>query len=108
MKLLSLILALSITLLALIPCAETSSCADEKECQESRSNSCDASSEHETGDFCTPFCVMSCCISGIVISADQYNFTLPDLQIHIDFPSLENSPGAFFSHSIWQPPKSLC
>lgn len=114
MKVFSSILALYMMVLFMTPCSDTY----EKQTVRFQEYSTEITHEHnhdsynhdhsETKDFCTPFCLCSCCgtVSGIVLQWNTHNFN------HVKpfelFKTKEFYKSTFIPRyfgEIWQPPK---
>jgi len=100
MKTITVILAMLILGLSMLPCTDGHTC--EEEAGTSFASNHDHSQDEN--DLCSPFCVCACCGS---------IFTLEDLPIYDDLPALENITYRFhysflyafsFINNIWRPP----
>ena len=65
------------------------------------------SNHHKDNDFCSPFCVCSCCSSQIFVYNSTYNFNFSTVKTLIDktIPEYKSILASNFYGSIWQPPQ---
>jgi len=104
MRLLTYILSLYILVLMVIPCLdapEFSGCGNVHLTQKT----INTTQELPDVDFCSPFCVCSCCVSSIsnqeVLHID---FTCNSFS-PVQYPKYTSAFSSFNFASIWQPPK---
>lgn len=99
---LKFLLSLYFLVLSCLPCADA---------EAMDFNDCTVSEHHSDGthhdDFCSPFCICSCC--GSVVFSQQNPVFLD--AVHLPVISENKIPGydsvfiSSFFHNIWQPPK---
>jgi hypothetical protein len=104
-KVIQLLFALHVLFLAVYPCSDKETCIDEMKTGITFIDN--GSHDHNTSeqDFCTPFCICSCCaahiqvnqVSDISIATLVHNTKLATF--YFQRPLLNNAK------SIWQPPK---
>ena len=105
MKSITFILALYLVSLAAFPCSDSKSCADEKKQGVAITVTGDHNHSGNEKDFCSPFCICSCCsvnvqvnnIQGVTFAISPANGKLNTL--YSETPPLQNA------ESIWQPPR---
>jgi hypothetical protein len=103
MKILSTIFALIIAVQVCIPCS------DGDACQSPGGGSVVSVSNHEHSpleeDFCSPFCICSCCSVKMSQPAPfHFDAFLPDYS-DVNFPFIHTSVPSVLQ-PIWQPPKA--
>lgn len=104
MKSFALIFAVYFFVLSILPCGDTKEVQYEQYVTEMTQQPVE---EHNHIDFCSPFCVCSCC--GVNFST-QF-LAIQQIEIHVNqlkIPLVETKLIPFFSSyyaSIWQPPK---
>jgi hypothetical protein len=104
-KLTCFIFTLYLACLAVYPCSDRYTCADEKKAGITIVDTTDHDHDANESDHCTPFCICSCCSTSMQATA-LLNIDLQQTTHNTVFiPYRENYiPNS--SHSIWQPPKS--
>lgn len=99
------LIAFYILTLTVFPCSDRETCADERNLGSAIVNVPDHDHSGSEADYCTPFCICSCCATHIQL---QYASYFPFVNLihntslstrYIEKSSLNNSK------AIWQPPK---
>lgn len=104
MKLIAFILALFISVLAVMPCTDNITC--DKDIHQSIEKSAAHDHEEDPGDLCSPFCSCACCgYFGFVLAFPTFKITTSGVML-TDFTTPEpvDFTSSYF-YSFWQPPK---
>lgn len=105
MRAFSFIMSLYLVALAGFPCSDSKSCVDERKNGVIVEFTGDHDHSSSEKDFCSPFCICSCCSVNVQMNQDQgIDLTPPDyngklITLYNEKPLLLNGK------SIWQPPK---
>ncbi|MDX2190448.1 MAG: DUF6660 family protein [Bacteroidota bacterium] len=101
MRLISIILSIIVGALSVLPCSDNENCNQEK-----LGLATDHSNHQHEEDFCTPFCVCSCCGSiGFTISVPFFDIQITRYEISkTTIPYYSDLSSSYF-YSFWQPPK---
>jgi hypothetical protein len=104
-KLTSFLFTLYLACLAVYPCSDQHSCADEKKAGITIVDTTDHDHDANESDHCTPFCICSCCSTSMQATA-LLNIDLQQTTHNTVFIPYRENYIPNTSHSIWQPPKS--
>lgn len=105
MKLIRFIIACYLLFLAVYPCSDRETCVDERKAGITFIESGTHNHSNEEQDFCTPFCICSCCAAHIQlnyttdISLATLDHNTKLVTLYFERPLLNNAK------AIWQPPK---
>ncbi|HMV08088.1 MAG TPA: hypothetical protein PK325_01335 [Cyclobacteriaceae bacterium] len=103
MKIRALVFTLYLLALALYPCSDAETCADDSD---SRAKVELASHDHsqDESDQCTPFCICACCSATIRLTVSE---VLLPATFHNTTHTIPYAEGHLLSniHAIWQPPR---
>lgn len=105
MRVIRFLFTMYVLALAVYPCSDKETCADERKTGITFITVTDHDHTSSEVDHCTPFCICSCCaahiqlncLSDISIANLVHNTKLPTL--YFEKPLLNNAK------AIWQPPK---
>ncbi len=108
MKILSSILALYMTVLFVMPCADRYDKEVRNDQEHATERTHQDTHDHTGSDLCTPFCLCSCCgmVSGIVLQWNVFNIGKANT-FDLSKPKVYYK-SIFIPHyfgEIWQPPK---
>ena len=104
-KIVTLVFAAFLFYLAVYPCSDRDTCVDEVRFGLALSENDNHSHTTNEEDFCTPFCICSCCAAQIQLNlTDDITFTNPIHNTRVN-TLYRQSTTLNNSDSIWQPPK---
>jgi len=99
------IFALYIVFMTVYPCNDQNTCADERKAGVAFVDTANHNHTSEEQDFCTPFCICSCCAAHVQLtSLFNQEFSIFAHNTKQRFLYFERSVSNT-SHSVWQPPK---
>ncbi len=98
----SILFAIYIVSVTCMPCSDGDACADENEIEVNLTLSDDHSEEE--GDFCSPFCVCSCCNSH-VNQPKYFSFSFETVESQTLYSAIGFNDIQRISYAIWQPPR---
>ena len=106
MKILNIILALYVTLLSCLPCADVETDVIEHTSVRVAANH-DNHSHNKKDDMCSPFCICNCCGQQTLslVSEQIYVFSKSYQEIKSAVPDYKSVFYSDFYGSIWQPPQ---
>lgn len=105
MKLTRFIIACYLLFLAVYPCSDKETCADEQKAGITFVENSSHNHSNAEQDFCTPFCICSCCAAHIQlnyttdISLAMLEHNTKLVTLYFERPLLNDAK------AIWQPPK---
>lgn len=105
MKHTHILLAVYILLLAVYPCSDSMTCADESKLGYTLVDNNDHDHSEAEDDVCSPFCECACCSIQIQQPVQGSISIAAPLMSKTVFPLLE-SDVRYCSYAVWQPPKA--
>jgi hypothetical protein len=103
MRLLSILLCLYMTVLAILPCRDKEDFGLGN--TQATLYSADQTNGHDREEACPPFCTCSCCSSSRVLKLEKINVQVLIQQFKPEYPQLRVPSLRKQSLNIWQPPK---
>jgi hypothetical protein len=104
MRFLACILSLYILVLTAVPCLDAPEFLGNETVQLTQ-NTANNTQEIPNVDWCSPFCVCSCCVSSITYQEVLHIDFTCDSFSPVQYPKYTFSFSSFNFASIWQPPK---
>jgi hypothetical protein len=100
----SIFFAIYIAAVTCMPCADGDVCADEQDMATELTVALADEHSGEEADFCSPFCVCSCCNSH-VNQPRYFNFSFEPIESKTLYAATACSAVQRISYAIWQPPR---